>query len=310
MDSLFGYDEVVADMKRFLTKPSHIYLLGPSGSGKTSLIKNFLNTYFTHHYGADASKVAATDVFMMNSNQDRGIHTVRNVLLDYVRQPTCKPGTVRWIVIDHMESFPELSQQALRRPMELHSHVACFIFIGTSKQHIIPPLLSRCKLITLPDIQLELISDLILEKYNATSDKIPKSSIIWLITHSIGNIREFCQYIQLIVSYMQKYGSTFSDDEKHRIILEICSIPSFEIYTPFIHAILKQDKIEIFRRMTQLWLVGESFEDVFETVKKMTDMIGFSSFDEGNKIYEFLMKGWVQYSQGYTTYRSLLTTGI
>jgi DNA polymerase III delta prime subunit len=310
MDTLFGYDGVTTEMKRFLTNPSHIYLLGPSGSGKTSLIKNFLYTYFAHHYGDDAAKMMATDVFMMNSNQDRGIHTVRNVLLDYVRQPTCKPGTVRWIVIDHMESFPELSQQALRRPMELHSHVACFIFIGTSKQHIIPPLLSRCKLIQLPDIQLEQISSNLLKKFNATCDKIPEQSIIWLITHSVGNIREFCQYIQLIVSYMDIYGSKLNNDQKHQLILEICSIPSFEIYMPFINSILTQDRVEIFKNMTRLWMVGESFEDVFETVKKMTDMIGFASFDEGNKIYKFLMKGWVQYSQGYTTYRSLLTTAL
>ena len=107
---------------------------------------------------------------------------------------------------------------------------------------------------------------------------------------------------------MEKKGPTLNDEEKHRIILEICSIPSFDIYMPFIHAILKKDTIEIFRKMTMLWMVGESFEDIFETVKKMIDMIGFTSFEEGNKIYEFLMKGWVQYSQGYTTYRSLLTT--
>ena len=107
---------------------------------------------------------------------------------------------------------------------------------------------------------------------------------------------------------MNMHDKVLCDSQKHEIILEICSIPSFEIYMPFINAILKQDRIEIFRNMTRLWIVGESFEDVFETVKKMTDMIGFTSFDEGNKIYEFLMKGWVQYSQGYTTYRSLLTT--
>ena len=308
MDTLFGYDDVMKEMNRFLTRPSHIYLLGPSGSGKTTLIKNFLNLYFTHHYGSEGDKMMETDIFTMNSNQDRGIHTVRNVLLDYVRQPTCKPGTVRWIVIDHMESFPELSQQALRRPMELHSNVACFIFIGTSKQQIIPPLLSRCKLVELPDIQLEFISDKIINKYNATPDKLPSKSIIWLITHSIGNIREFCQYVQLIVKYMNQHGASVDDEQKHEIILEICSIPSFEIYMPFIQSILKEDQIEIFRNMTRLWMVGESFEDIFETVKKMIDMIGFSSYNEGSKIYEFLMKGWIQYSQGYTTYRSLLTT--
>jgi DNA polymerase III gamma/tau subunit len=306
MEPLFGYEEVEQTLQRFYTKPGHIFLLGPPGSGKTQLIQNFLHGYLTHHYGSQANQMKKTDVFFMNSHQDRGIHTVRNVLLDYVRQPTCKPGTVRWIVIDHLESFPELSQQALRRPMELYSHVACFIFIGTNRSHIIAPLLSRCKIVQLPDVQLELISEKILKKYGAKEAGLPNESIIWLISHSNGIIREFCQYIALIVEYLKVTKP--SAKEIHGIILEICSIPSFELYMPLITCILQGQRIEVLRRLTHLWMAGESFEDIFETVKKITDMFGYTGVDEGYKIYEFLMNGWIQYSQGYTTYRSLLTT--
>lgn len=305
MDRLFGYEEVEKSLKKFIQRPGHIFLIGPPGSGKTTLINNFLKSYFQHHYGSTSQM--STDVFSMNSHQDRGIHTVRNILLDYVRQPTCKPGTVRWIVIDHLESFPELSQQALRRPMELYSHVACFIFIGTSRSHIIAPLLSRCKNIELPLIQLELIAGQILNRYGA---KIPENTLTWLISHSAGVIREFCQYVQLITQYLKAQTKTFSGGELHELVLEICSIPSFEIYMPLIQAILKRDTLTVMKHLTRLWIVGESFEDVFETVKKMCDMFGYVNFTEGQLIYDFLMKGWIQYSQGYTTYRSLLTTTI
>lgn len=305
MDRLFGYEEVEKDLRRFIVRPGHIFLIGQPGSGKTTLINNFLKSYFQHHYGS--TEKLGSDVFFMNSHQDRGIHTVRNILLDYVRQPTCKPGTVRWIVIDHLESFPELSQQALRRPMELYSHVACFIFIGTSRSHIIAPLLSRCKNIELPPIQLELIGHQILDRYGAT---LPENTLTWLIAHSAGVIREFCQYIQLITHYLKSLPSPLSDSELHALVLEICSIPSFEIYMPLIQAILKRDTLNVMKNLTRLWIVGESFEDVFETVKKMTDMFGYINFGEGQLIYDFLMKGWIQYSQGYTTYRSLLTTSI
>lgn len=306
MEQLFGYEEVEQSLQRFYTKPGHIFLLGPPGSGKTKLVQNFLHRYFTYHYGPQANQMEKTDIFFMNSHQDRGIHTVRNVLLDYVRQPTCKPGTVRWIVIDHLESFPELSQQALRRPMELYSHVACFIFISTSRSHIIAPLLSRCKIVQLPDVQLEIISEKILKKYAAKEAGLPNESIVWLISHSNGVIREFCQYIALIVDYLKAIKPPAK--EIHAIILEICSIPSFELYMPLITAILQSQRINILRRLTHLWTAGESFEDIFETVKKITDMFGYTGVEEGYKIYEFLMNGWIQYSQGYTTYRSLLTT--
>lgn len=306
MEPLFGYEEVEKSLQRFYTKPGHIFLLGPTGSGKTQLIQNFLHGYFDHHYGLQAQQMKKSDVFYMNSHQDRGIHTVRNVLLDYVRQPTCKPGTVRWIVIDHLESFPELSQQALRRPMELYSHVACFIFIGTSRSHLIAPLLSRCKNVQLPDVQLEQISEQIMAKFGAKQAGLPNESVVWLISHSSGVIREFVQYITLIVEYLKNMRPPAK--EIHRIILEICSIPSFDLYMPLITAILQRNRIQILRQLTTLWTVGESFEDIFETVKKITDMFGYTGVEEGYKIYEFLMNGWIQYSQGYTTYRSLLTT--
>jgi hypothetical protein len=79
---------------------------------------------------------------------------------------------------------------------------------------------------------------------------------------------------------------------------------------PLITAILQRSRIDILCRLTNLWTAGKSFEDIFETVKKITDMFGYTGVEEGYRIYEFLMNGWIQYSQGYTTYRSLLTTAI
>lgn len=308
-DELFGYESVNAELEQFITKPGHIFLLGNTGSGKTTLIRNFLKRYFEHHYDdATREKAQQSDVFFMNSHQDRGIHTVRNVLLDYVRQPTCKPGTVRWIIIDHLESFPELSQQALRRPMELYSHVACFIFIGTNRSHIIPPLLSRCRNIMLPDIQLEQISGKIMVKYNATAEIIPADTMLWLISHSAGVIREFCQYIQLIVNYVNLMKPEIINI--HNIVIEICSIPSFDVYMPLITAILSDNKLDVLKNLTKLWIVGESFEDVFDTLKHMVEMFGYTSHTSGQRLYKFLMNGWVQYSHGYTTYRSLILSGL
>ncbi len=310
MDPLFGYDDIEKRLQRFFIKPGHIFLLGNKGAGKTSIINNFLRQYFMHHYGTCAKNLHdEQDIFFMNSHQDRGIHTVRNVLLDYVRQPTRKPGSVRWIVIDHLESFPELSQQALRRPMELYSHVACFIFIGTNKSQLIPPLLSRCQNINLPDIQIENILPKLLEKYKVSDEILPTDTQTWLVSHSGNLIRRFCQYLQLIVDFFHNYNGPIIKDQ-HAFILELCSIPSFEIYIPLIKSILGKQTNEILKNLTRLWIIGESFEDVFATIKKMIDMFGYADLNDGMRIYEFLMKGWVQYSQGYTTYRSLLVTAL
>ena len=311
-DQLFGYEAIEQSLKVFFNNPGHIFLTGNHGSGKTSIINNFLRSYLIHHYGSATENLHnESDIFFMNSHQDRGIHTVRNVLLDYVRQPARKPGCVRWIVIDHLESFPELSQQALRRPMELYSHVACFIFIGTRKSQLIPPLLSRCRCVALPDINLDEISDRLLVKYGLSKDVLCDESTLWLRTHSTNIIREYCQYLKLLVQYFKNnIDAPKKKSDVHKLVLELCSIPSFEIYYPLIKAILQKNEIDILKNLTRLWMVGESFEDVFDSVKKTVYMFGYGSLEEGTQLYEFLMKGWVQYSQGYTSFRSLIVTGF
>ncbi len=310
-DELYGYEEIETKLRKFFEHPGHIFLTGGQGSGKTSIINNFLREYLKHHYGSAMDNLHnEPDIFFMNSHQDRGIHTVRNVLLDYVRQPARKKGCVRWIIIDHLESFPELSQQALRRPMELYSHVACFIFIGTAKSQLIPPLLSRCHCINLPDINLNDISDRLLQKYKMKKDLLSEDTYSWLRSHSNNIIREYCHYLELLVNYFRNNEVPTKKSEAHNLVLELCSLPSFKIYFPLIQSILNNNKIEVMKNLTRLWICGESFEDVFDTVKKMIYMFGYSNINDGIQLYEFLMKGWVQYSQGYTSYRSMLITGL
>jgi replication-associated recombination protein RarA len=311
MDKLYGYEVIEERLNKFYDHPGHIFLTGQQGSGKTSIINNFLRNYFIHHYGSVADNLSnESDIFFMNSHQDRGIHTVRNVLLDYVRQPARKSKCVRWVVIDHLESFPELSQQALRRPMELYSHVACFIFIGNNKSNLIPPLLSRCHCISLPDLNLSMIAKQLQIKYNLPENAIGEETTMWLITHSNNIIREYCQYIKLLVNFFNKTSQPLSKIQAHDLVLELCSIPSFDIYYPLIASLLQKNTCEIFKNLTRLWIAGESFEDVFDSVKKTVYMFGYGSLHEGESIYAFLMRGWIQYSQGYTSYRSLLLTSF
>jgi GTPase SAR1 family protein len=311
MDKLFGYEEIETKLHKFYEHPGHIFLTGQQGSGKTSIINNFLRGYFIHHYGSVADNLSnEQDIFFMNSHQDRGIHTVRNILLDYVRQPARKSKCVRWVVIDHLESFPELSQQALRRPMELYSHVACFIFIGNNKSNLIPPLLSRCHCISLPDINLANIANNLMEKYKLPPNCFGDETNLWLITHSNNIIREYCQYIRLLVNFINNISEGLTKKQVHDLVLELCSIPSFDIYYPLIISILQKNQCDILKNLTKLWIAGESFEDVFDSVKKTLYMFGYGTLNEGEGLYSFLMRGWIQYSQGYTSYRSLLMTSI
>jgi DNA polymerase III delta prime subunit len=157
---IVGYNTIIPFLEARIKQPTHLALFGPHGSGKTILARHFIQSYFaSHNIFIDASQRNSEYLMILSAEQDRGIHTVRDSLMDFVRQPATRPGLVRWIIIDDIDTFPELSQQALRRPMEMYRHVCCFFFIGTKESQLIPPILSRCQIIELPffDINTYLI---------------------------------------------------------------------------------------------------------------------------------------------------------
>ena len=116
--TLIGQEESVELLDKVLQDPPHLFFSGGYGSGKTTLLNEFLAAYF------DAKKAKPTreSILWLSSEQDRGIHCVRQSVAEFVRHTSSTPGIYRWIVVDDADSLPIISQQALRRPMETHSH--------------------------------------------------------------------------------------------------------------------------------------------------------------------------------------------
>ena len=143
--SLIGIEGALNQLNACLDNPPHIFLVGFPGTGKTTLAKEFISAYFKKH---NVSKKEEADYFVeISSNQDRGIHTFRQILNDHVRWIAPRKGVYRWIIIDDCDTLPAISQQALRRPMETYNHITRFLFISQNQESLITPLQSRCHII-------------------------------------------------------------------------------------------------------------------------------------------------------------------
>jgi DNA polymerase III delta prime subunit len=65
----------------------------------------------------------------LGPDQDRGIQTIRGQVSLFIRQKSVVESIFRWVVIDDVDTFPHISQQALRRPMEsIFAYYTIFIY--------------------------------------------------------------------------------------------------------------------------------------------------------------------------------------
>ena len=305
MDTLFGYESLWERLESSLESPTHICIAGAPGCGKTTFVNKFLNEYYRRN-SVDISKEKSEWVYFLKGDQDRGIHKIRESLLDFVRQPSKLNGIRRWVVVDDMDTFPELSQQSLRRPMEIYSQVTCFIFIGNHISSLIPPIQSRCKCLVIDQLSLEEYGPHLLEKYGVPVEKISPKVIAWFAASAYGNIAEFVHHATIIASLHKQGGVELSDS----MCMELCSVPPHYDYLPFLKALFKEDVKEALEQITRLWFRGFSFEDILESTQLTTSFFGIPSMIQGALVTRWLIRGWAAYCQGNTSYHSLCVTLI
>ena len=147
MTNLVGQESVWQECLHQFHLPSHIFITGSPGCGKTTLMRELLQEYArqkkrpkSHRWGLESTD----ECLLLGPEHDRGIQTIRGQVSMFIRQMSVGEEIFRWVVIDDVDTFPHISQQALRRPMETYSHITRFLFIGTSEEDLIPALRSRC----------------------------------------------------------------------------------------------------------------------------------------------------------------------
>ena len=170
MTSLVGQESVWKECLDQFDTPSHIFITGSPGCGKTTLIRELLQHYASqkqrstpHLWGHES----IDECMLLGPDQDRGIQTIRGQVSLFIRQMSLGKGMYRWIIVDDVDTFPHISQQALRRPMETHSHTTRFFFCSRYPSDLIPPILSRCLHIEIETLSPFDFINVTLNKYNS-----------------------------------------------------------------------------------------------------------------------------------------------
>ena len=292
VSSLVGQDECINILNHVLTDPPHIFLSGGYGSGKTTVVHEFLKAYYTAH-GISPSNPEW--VLWLSSEQDRGIHCVRQSVAEFVRHTSAREGVYRFIVVDDADSLPTISQQALRRPMETHSHTTRFIFVSRHVSDLIKPLKSRCL-----HIEMDTISPTILVNHFCKVNGYPDLNlepnavtIFMSLAQTPTEIKNICQILCPV------YGKLKSKlTSKH--LLDLFASPSFSLCLELLRSYVNKDRERMMNIFMEIWTTGISYEDFLHELNSSVHQMGILTPATSQMIHQLILKGWISFAQGKT----------
>ena len=305
MTSLVGQESVWEECVKQFDTPSHIFITGAPGCGKTTLIKELLQEYARlkkRPNGYLWGEETVDECLLLGPDQDRGIQTIRGQVSLFIRQKSVGEEIFRWVVIDDVDTFPHISQQALRRPMESYSHITRFLFIGTSEEDLIPALRSRCIHIAMNSIDTVFYKNDFLRNVDMPNpERFTDEMWNWLISVSSNNISDLVRLLKLV----RDVRVTFDEELTIKQVRLLCSAPFYLDFFPLLQAMSQRDSVNSIKCIVNIWKRGYAYEDILESFQIINNIFGTSSFADNIIIHKFLINSWISYCKGNTSILAL-----
>jgi replication factor C subunit 2/4 len=304
MTTLVGQESVWTDCVNQFNTPSHIFITGPPGCGKTTIMRELLQEYARqkqrstpHLWGVET----IDNCILLGPDQDRGIQTIRGQISLFIRQKSVGLNLFRWVIIDDVDTFPQISQQALRRPMESYSHITRFLFIGTSEEDLIPALRSRCIHVKMNRIDTMLYMLPILKYVQLAPEKITLDMWNWINHISGANISDLVRLLKLI----RDIHETLQEDITLERVKSLCYMSFYADFIPLLTAMADNNYIESVKSLVAIWKRGYTYEDILESFQIINTLFGNDSIKDNVFIHKFLINAWISYCKGHTSILAL-----
>lgn len=211
------------------------------------------NAWITEHLVAQGVHSIAhqnTMTLRLSSADDRGITAIRQRLTEFVRRVRPVAGAIAWVLLDDADNLPVVTQQALRRILELHAHQTRFCFVAQSCEHFIEPIQSRCVMLQCGPVPLYDHGKAIVAN-EAPGVELASDTLELMAGLCMGNARQFA----LMCRAMHASHSASAN------IQLLVNAPPVSLLLTLQGAIIRRDINVITECVLALWSKGYSFED-------------------------------------------------
>jgi DNA polymerase III gamma/tau subunit len=288
-----------------LAGTSHMFLTGAPGCGKTTLMRELFQAYARerkrstpHLWGIES----IDECMILGPDQDRGIQTIRGQVSMFIRQMSLGKGQYRWIIVDDVDTFPQISQQALRRPMESYSHITRFLFIGTSEEDLIPALRSRCIHLSMNPIDMICCKLTFLKSIRMPNpEQFTEEMWNWVMNLAANNTGDMIRLLTLIRDVHITHGTPLTLAQ----VRILCSAPFYVDFIPLLRAMSENDVVASIKSLISIWKRGYAYEDILESFQVINQLFGNNQFKDNILIHKFLIHSWISYCKGNTSMLAL-----
>ena len=274
MDTVLGQEETVEFLRARIKDPPHFILCGPSGVGKTMLANAWIAEHLQSQ-GVDPQH-HATMTLRLSSADDRGIAAIRQRLTEFVRRVRPVANAKAWVLLDDADNLPAVTQQALRRILELHAHQTRFCFVSLNCEHFIEPIQSRCVMLRCGPVDLNEYGPAILKR--EAPDVVLSSDASDMIAGLCqGNARQYS-----LICRALRIAGKYTIHDIHMLV----NAPPVNQLLRLQTAIVARDLNSITECVLALWSKGYSFEDCIA----MLEMIVRIYNDELNADLQYVLQ--------------------
>jgi DNA polymerase III gamma/tau subunit len=177
--------------------------------------------------------------------------------------------------MDDADSVPVVSQQALRRILEIYEPYARFLFVAAGCEPFIEPLQSRCVMLQFMPVNL-IMNKVFFRKQSKI--KVSEEAESWMISMALGNARLYKLFNQVLESS----GLTQVTGQD---VQAIVNAPPVNQLQQLGYAALDGNRTRTLKILLNLWSAGYCFEDIIYLMEIICRIYSFYTPEQTQQLF-------------------------